>query len=124
MGKLFYSKQFYSKTFGGVSTKEAYLKACKWYATNIIAEGKFKNVSVEYKKEKCGNAVTIVIYTLMPEKEVLDIHCENCRSMHSSFFMNEDTNCNRCSAISFHKRLENKISVTIDYYKSILKNIL
>lgn len=124
MGKMFYTQKFGKKTFHGASTKDAYMNACKWYATNVIAKDKLHNIQVEYIKEKDGNAVTMVLYASMPEKEVMDQHCTCCREMHNSFFINEDTHCERCSAVGFQKRLERKMAVKVNYCKCIIKKII
>lgn len=124
MGKMFYTQQFGKKTFRGASTKDAYMNACKWYATNVIAKDKLHNVQVEYIKEKGDNAVTMVLYASLPEKEVMDQHCTCCREMHHSFFINEDVRCDRCSAIGFQKRLEQKLTIKISYCKDVLRKIV
>lgn len=121
--KMFYTQQFGKKTFHGTSTKDAYLSACKWYASNIIAKDKFQSVQVEYIKESDGS-ITMVLYTSLPEKEVMEQHCTCCKEMHHAFFINEDTHCDRCSAISFQKRLEQKLSTKIGYYKEILRKVV
>lgn len=122
MGKMFYTQQFGKKTFYGTSTKDAYMIACKWYATNIIAKDKMHDVQVTYIKG--DNAVTMILYTSLPEKEVMEQHCECCREMHRSFFINESTQCDKCSAIGFQRRLEHKMTVKIEYYKEMLRKIV
>lgn len=124
MGKMFYTQQFGKKTFRGISTKDAYMNACKWYATNIIASDKLHNIQVEYIKEKEGNAVTMILYTSILEQEVMDRHCACCREMHHSFFINEDVHCDRCSAISFQRRIQQKLAIKIGYCKDILRKIV
>ena len=122
MGKMFYTQQFGKKIFRGASTKDAYMNACKWYASNVIAKDKLHHIQVEYIKEKEGNAVTMILYASFPEEEVMKQHCVCCKEMHHSFFVNEDTHCDRCSAIGFQRRLQQKLAIKIDYYKSILRN--
>lgn len=124
MGKMFYTQQFGKKTFRGESTKDAYMKACKWYATNVIAKDKLHHIYVEYTKEKDGKAVTMILYASISENEVMDQHCMCCKEMHHSFFINEDTHCDRCSVISFQRRIQQKLAIKIDYYKGILRGIV
>lgn len=123
MGKMFYTQQFGKKTFRGASAKDAYMNACKWYATNVISKDKLHHIQAEYIKEK-DDSVTLVLYTSIPEKEVLDQHCTCCKEMHHSFFINEDTHCDRCSAVGFQRRLQQKLAIKIDYYKQILRKIV
>lgn len=122
--KLYYSQPFAKKMFSGKSVKDAYLKACKWYASNVISKDKLHNVQVQYIKDSEKCRVTIILYASLSETEVLEQHCQCCKEMHHSFFINEDTSCNRCSALSYQRRLESHISVKIGYYKELLNKIL
>lgn len=119
MGKMFYTQQFGKKTFRGTSTKDAYMNACKWYASNVIAKDKLHHIQAEYIKEKDGS-VTMVLYASLPEEEAMEQHCKCCKEMHHSFFINEDTHCDRCSAISFQKRLKQKMLIKLEYCKEML----
>lgn len=123
MGQLFYSQKIGSKVFRGVSTKEAYMKSIKWYASNIIAKDELHNVQVEFVKDEKERKVTLLLFAVLPEKEVLEQHCENCKEMHRSFFINEDTHCDRCSTLGYQKRLERHLSVKVGYYKELLRKI-
>lgn len=120
MGKLFYTQKIGKKTFWGASVKEAYLSACKWYASNVIVKNDLQDVQVEFLKLKDKSAVEIVLYVSLPEDDIMEKHCNCCKEMHKSFFINEDTHCDKCSAISFQKRLRQIMSVKISCYKSKL----
>lgn len=123
MGKLFYTQKFAKKRFRGEDVKDAYMKACKWYASNVIAKDKLHHIQVEYIKEK-DNSVTMVLYASLPEEEAMEHHCQCCKEMHHAFFINEDTACNRCSAAGYQRRLVEHLSVKIDYYKQLLRRII
>lgn len=123
MNKTMYSKQICKNTFYGESVKDAYMRACKWYATNIIAKDKMHNISVEFIKDIEKKAVTIKLYAMIGEDEIMSRHCECCKNMHHSFFINEDTHCDRCSAVSFQRRLEQSIAAKVEYCKSLLRKI-
>lgn len=112
-----YSKQFAQKTFNGATTKDAYMKAVKWYASNIIARDELHEVQVEFVKGI--NQVTLKLYAVMQEQVVRDNHCAICREMHQSFFINEATNCNVCKVMAYQKRLDQKMSVKYQYYKEL-----
>lgn len=120
--QICFSEQFAQKTFDGTSVKDAYLKACKWYASNVIAVDQLHEVQVEYVKGI--NQVTIKLYAVLTESEVMEQHCQCCKEMHHSFFINEDTACNRCSAMAYQRRLERKISTKAGYYKQLLSSKL
>lgn len=124
MDNIKYIMKFGRKVFKGATVKDAYMDACKWYASNIIAGDKFHGVQVEYEKDTKNNAVTMTLYASLPEKEVMDNHCEVCKEMHRAFFINQDNDCSRCSAKGYKKRLEGKIAVKVDYYKEQLRKII
>ena len=119
-----YSQEFFKKSFSDDDMKSAYLSAVKWYSTNILSKVEFKNVHVQFIKEDETEYPTITIHLFAVqdgEKDVMEQHCQCCREMHHSFFINEDTNCNRCSALGFQNRLEQKTNIKKDWYKELLR---
>lgn len=121
--KVYYSERIGRKTFKGSTTKEAYMKAVKWYATNIISNDLFQHVQVEYEKAEDKPEIIMSLYAVMSEKEIIEQHCNICREMHHHFFISEQTDCNRCNAAGFQKRLEQKMSVKTTYYRELLSKI-
>ena len=121
--KVIYGQQLAQKVFRGKDQKDAYLKAVKWYASNMLASDKFHEIMVEYTKLPDGG-ITMTMWSTMSQQEIMDNHCQCCREMHHSFFINEDTHCDRCSAISFQKRLEWKMGIKLGYYKELLHKLL
>ena len=121
--KVMYGQQLAKKVFRGMDQKDAYMKAVKWYASNILASDKFHEIMVEYTKLPDGG-ITMTMWSTISQQEIMDDHCQCCREMHHSFFINEDTHCDRCSAISFQKRLEWKMGIKLDYYKEILHKLI
>ena len=119
-----YSREFYKKSFAADNMKSAYLSACKWYSTNILSKVEFKNVHVQFVKEDVNKTesptVTVHLFAVQDnEKDVLKEHCECCREMHRTFFVNEDTHCNRCSALGFQNRLERGMTIKRDWYREV-----
>lgn len=122
-----YSREFFKKTFEADTMKSAYMSAVKWYSTNVLSKAEFTNVHVQFIKNAEGKSPTITIHLFAVqdgEQDVMKQHCECCREMHHSFFINEDTHCSRCSALGFQNRLEQKINVKKDYYKEMLNRRL
>lgn len=122
-----YSEEFYSKSFTAKSMKEAYMKAVKWYSTNVLSKVEFKNVHVQFIKEDEDKFPTITIHlfaVLDNQEDVKEEHCKICKEMHHSFFINEDTHCSRCSALGFQNRMERKINIKKCYYKEMLRKRL
>lgn len=119
-----YSQEFFKKSFTADSMKSAYMLAVKWYSTNVLSKAEFINVHVQFIKEDKEEFPTITIHLFAVqdgEKDVMAQHCECCREMHHSFFINEDTHCNRCSALGLQKRLEQKMDVKKSWYKELLR---
>lgn len=124
MSHIYYSEQIAKRTFCGINTKDAYMQAVKWYATNIIAKDDLHNIQVEYVKEKDNRSVTIKLFAVLDETEVKEQHCECCKEMHRSFFINEATECSKCSIAGYQRRLERKLQVKSGYYKELLSKVL
>jgi len=122
-----YSREFYKKSFTADTMKLAYMSAVKWYATNVLSKVEFANVHVQFIKESKSKYPTITIHLFAVqdgEKGVMSQHCQCCKEMHRSFFINEDTHCSRCSAAGFQRRLEEKIKTKKNYYKEMLRKRL
>lgn len=119
-----YSREFFKKSFTADTMKSAYLSAVKWYSTNVLSKAEFINVHVQFIKEDKEEFPTITVHLFAVqdgEQDVMTKHCECCREMHHSFFINEDTHCSRCSALGFQNRLEQKINIKRDWYKELLR---
>ena len=119
--ELYYSSQFRKEVFTGKSVKEAYMKAVKWYATNVIARDKLHNVQVEFIKDEEKNQITLVLYATLKDEEMWEHQCNLCKEMHCSFFINEATECSRCTAAGYRRQLERKILVKSSYYEELLR---
>lgn len=118
---LRFSEELLSMKFVGNNMKDAYMKAVKWYASNVLAKDELHNVCVEYEKDKQSPTVTIHLYVTLEEEEVRQSHCNVCRDFHHSFFINEVENCNSCNVLGYQRRLEQKIKVKRDYYRELLR---
>ena len=119
-----FSKEFFKKSFTADSMKEAYLLAVKWYSTNVISKAEFVNVHVKFVKETSEEFPTITIHLFAVqngEEDIMAQHCERCKEMHSSFFINKNADCNRCNALGFQRRLEQKIDIKKNWYKELLR---
>lgn len=122
-----YSREFFKKSFTADNMKSAYLLAVKWFSTNVLSKDEFSDVCVKYEKSMKDDKPTVTLHLfafLDGEEEIMKKHCECCREMHSSFYINEETNCNRCAAMGFQNRLKLKIDIKKDYYRSNLNRKL
>lgn len=117
-----YSKEFYKKTFIGETMKDAYLKACKWYATNVMHKDELHNVQVEFEKLSGEQLPTVVIhlFAVLSENELRDRFCKICRESHSMFYMNQTVNCNKCEAKAYQTRTDDMLRVKLEYYRGLI----
>lgn len=119
MAELMYSQKVAEKVFHSETTKDAYLAAVKWYASNIISKDDLHDIQVEFKKGPVG-VVKITLYAVLPAKEVIQEHCAACKEIHKCFFINEANNCNVCNAGAYERRMKQKMKVKINYYQTLL----
>lgn len=121
---LKYSTEFFSMSFYGKNMKDAYLKACKWYATNVLSKDELQNIEVSYEKDMQSPTVTIHLYVTIKESDIRDEHCSVCKSVHSKAFCSEDTNCAWCRINGYQNRVDAKIAIKKDYYRDLLNRRL
>ncbi len=123
MKPITYSKEFFNKVFTADTMKDAYLKACKWYATNVLSKAELRNVQIEFEKgqnEQQFPTVTIHLFAVLNEEELRERHCKVCREFHNLFYINQETNCNRCDTKAYQKRADETINIKVSYYKEVL----
>ena len=122
MSKIHFSEEFYKHSFTADDMKSAYLKAVKWYASNVLSKAELQRVHVEFIKDEQSPTITIHLFAVLDdEQEVFSQHCKCCEEMHHSFFINENNNCNICAAKGYQNRMEQKIKIKRDYYKELLR---
>jgi hypothetical protein len=128
---MLYIEKFYSKDFRDKSSKEAYLKACKFVATNILSKGSKVEVSkvtwdiIRVDNQK-GDLPTfrLSLYYKFDDTEFKKQTCNACKEFHKSFFINSDFNCSRCNKIGYEKNIQEKLLVASEYFKRVLDNEL
>lgn len=121
---LKYIKEYEKRSFEARTHKDAYVKAMKWVASNIIADSELQNSVINfeksYSKETQLPVIIVHLSVSLTEKEHRDRHCRVCKEIHSSFFMNEETNCAWCKAMAYQRRLDEFIKEKKSYYKERL----
>lgn len=121
-----YTDVIYQKSFTAKNMKDAYLKACKWYASNVLSKDELRDVLVEYVKEKDKQlpTVTVRLFSAIEESDIKATHCAICKETHKSFYINDNTNCSWCKVDAFEKRVREQLNVKRSYVKSkIERNI-
>lgn len=122
MAGIKYSKEFFKKKFTAETMKEAYMKAVKWYATNVISKDELHSVQVEFEKVQSSEFQTIVmhLHAVLSEDELRERYCKLCKESHSMFYMNSNYNCNRCEAKAYQTRTDDMLRVKLEYYRELI----
>lgn len=121
-----FTEQIFSKKFSDDNAKNAYLKACKWLAKNIISnEKELGDLSININRideERPTYKITLSVH--LDEKEVRERHCRICKESHNAFFINQETNCAWCNSSAYQRRLSESIKSKKEYYKTKLREML
>ena len=122
MKPITYSKEFFKIKFTADTMKNAYMKAVKWYATNVLSKDELHNVQVEFEKTKGEQfpTITIHLFAVLNEEELREKHCRICKETSSLFYIHTNSNCNRCEANAYQRRTDEMLRVKIEYYKEKL----
>ncbi len=118
-------KRFYVKEFSGDDTKQAYLKACKWVAKNVISKVEIgKNTLIKYIKNADLPTVTVELYCVFDEKETGEKYCNICKEFHKTFYINQEYNCNACKMKGYMATIDKKLLIKMNYIKQRLSYVL
>lgn len=120
-----YEQQYAKRTFSALTHKEAYMKAIKWIAKNIISNDELKDTEVKFVKDYMEGSklptITIILSVGIDEKEIKNQHCKCCKEFHKLFFINENCNCDWCNTKGFQDRCQFMLKGKKEYYKELLE---
>ena len=121
-------KKFYEREFKAEDSKNAYLKACKFVASNIISKGSKVEVSkVTWDVVRVeGDLPTfcLTLYYKFDDTDFMKQSCDACKEFHKSFFINENYNCNRCNKVGYEKNIEQRLLTGAEYFRKMLDDEL
>lgn len=128
---MIYIQQFYERKFRAANAKDAYLKACKFVASNIVSKGSKVEVSkvtwdvtpVEDANEGLPT-FQLSLYYKFDDTEFMKQTCDACKQFHSSFFINENFNCNRCNKAGYEKNVSKRLTTGAEYLRKMLDDEL
>ena len=126
MKPITYGKEFSKKKFTADTMKSAYIKAVKWYSTNVLSKDELHNVQVEFEKgydEQQFPTITIHLFVVLSEEELRERHCKICKETHNLFYMNGNYNCDKCDVNAYQRRADDMIRVKIEYYKELIHKV-
>ena len=123
-------KPFYEREFKAKKSKDAYLKACKFVASNIIsASSKVEVSKVTWDVVRVSNdddlpTFRLTLYYKFDDTQFMKQTCEACKEFHQSFFINENYNCNRCNKVGYEKNVDQKLMIGSEYLRKQLDDEL
>lgn len=127
---MIYIEKFYERDFKDEDPKQAYLKACKFVASNIISKGSKVEVSkVTWdvnRVEQEGDLPTfrLSLYIKFDDTQFMEQTCNACKQFHKSFFINENFNCSRCNKVGYEKNVKQKLMIGAEYFRKLLDDEL
>lgn len=128
---MLHIQKFYERNFRAENSKDAYLKACKFVASNIISKGsKVEATRVTWDVIRVdteqGDLPTfmLTLYYKFDDTEFMKSTCEACKEFHKSFFINEQFNCNRCNKMGYERNLSHKLEIGSEYLRKRLDDEL
>ena len=118
-----FAEKILTKEFTHKDSKDAYLKACRWLAVNVVPQVELRNVMYEIHKVNDSQLPTfrIIIYATFDEKEMREDHCSICKQFHESFFLREKCQCDRCELKAYQKRADTVLSHRRSFIKDKLE---
>lgn len=116
-----HATKFYSREFSGSTTKEAYLKACKWVAKNILTDNEIaQDVTWRITKSEDLPLVVLELYAFVKDTEHVKSFCGACKQFHSLFYINQQQNCNGCNMMAYRSQAEKKGLIKKGYKLKLL----
>lgn len=119
------SKVFHTQEFVGETNKEAYLKACSWYAQYVMSKkSKVEVKKVLFKAEMLDGrdspTCKLELYTIFDDNDFNKGRCAACEQFHSLFYVNEQYNCQKCSQRGYRDDLDKKLGRIASWFKKQL----
>lgn len=125
-----YIEKFYERNFRAESSKDAYLKACKFVASTILSKGSKVEVSrvtwdvTNVSSEGDLPTFRLTLYFKFDDTEFMQKTCEACKEFHKSFFINENFNCDKCNKVGYEKNIKQKLMIGTEYLRKLLDDEL
>lgn len=109
-----------SKSFSDEDRNKAYKKAVKFILKLITWQQLQYNIKEEQTEE--GYKFTVSFYTVCDLNSEMNRHCSICKELHSSFFFNDNFNCNACKLKSFQHREKERLNISKNAFKKKIQN--
>lgn len=111
-------EKVFQKDFINTTTKGAYLDACKWVSTKVIAVNNSQHIVHKIEKvetdDKFEKKVRLTLYAVTDEEEINEQNCAVCRETNNLFYMKQDKHmCCSCRVNPYRERMKNKLKAII-----------
>ena len=107
------SEKIFEKDFKAYKMKDAYLEACKWVSSNIIAKNNSNNITYKMEKKEGQNSISkihLTIYVTIDEQEVLERNCSICKEFNDNYFSCQNKYlCEVCRMPPYRNRLKERL---------------
>ena len=102
--------------FTDTSMKGAYLKACKWLSSNVLAVNNSRNIVYNIEKQKpveLGKySVKLTLYVMAEESEIKERMCNICEECSSMMYLSSNKHkCESCKVNPYRRRLQEKLKL-------------
>lgn len=121
------ARSFYKIDFSSeVSSKDAYLKVCKWMANNIISkvEAGTTTFNIERLSDTDLPTFRLELFAMLEEDNIEEDFCNICREFHCSFYIKDKHDCNNCNMKAFNTRCKDKLQIQSNFRKEKMKLML
>lgn len=102
-----YCGRILTKRFTSVNSKKCYMKVVKWLALNVISKPQLAQQVTYTIVKSYGSGVyvyTLEVFARLDGEQVKERHCAICKEVHSSFFINQESDCNNCKLCGYFNR--------------------
>lgn len=119
-----YSVTAFEKDFSNKESKQAYLKLCKWLATNVISNVELSK-NITYKVEKINSdklpTFRLTLFATIEEEDVAVDYCRKCKQLSTLLYSNIKPDCEHCKMSGYMKKKREYINSFKEFYKEVLK---
>jgi uncharacterized paraquat-inducible protein A len=123
-----FTVKYFEKMFYNDDSKEAYLEACKWLATNVISKVEVRDSLVQITKlpqEKSDlPTFKLELFAQLDDTEERSRFCERCQEFHKLFYINQQFNCDKCNMTAYNENMKTRLITKKGLRKGQLRKIV
>jgi hypothetical protein len=115
----------WQETFEHNDSKEAYLKACKWVANNLLkikVEVGELMWNINRIQEADLPTYKLEVFSAVDETEFKNSFCKRCQEFHKAFYLNQQFNCDNCNMTGYREQLAERLRIIKNYRQKQIRN--